>query len=214
MNGVIMTSIWSMLLLKIINVFSFLILPNTLLFEYCLLWRKNCGIGFCQQIQENDFKGTANYAIVSIKLRLDVRNKEYIILCYCGGPIISGFDVNNHQHHHHKTSSSLTINYYYCYCYYYCCCCCCRWRCSLLGLLVLRKSISSLLQIKSETAYFITKCDGLLFQSATGTTKCDNFITKGYDYYKVRQNTVERNPRKAFVEGNRSQNLWRALCYS
>ena len=55
---------------------------------------------------------------------------------------------------------------------------------TLLGLLVLRPSISSLLQ--SATAFFITKCDGLLLQtatafllqSATGIPKCDNFITK------------------------------------
>ena len=67
---------------------------------------------------------------------------------------------------------------------------------TLLGLLVLRPSISSLLQ--SATAFFITKCDGLLLQSATafllqsvtillesakGITKCDY-------YYKVRQYIV------------------------
>ena len=47
----------------------------------------------------------------------------------------------------------------------------------LLGLLVLRPSISSLLQ--SATAF--------LLQSATGITKCDNFITKCDRYYKVRR---------------------------
>ena len=49
--------------------------------------------------------------------------------------------------------------------------------------------------LQSATAFFITKCDGLLLQSATGfllqsatgITKCDNFITKCDDYYKVRQ---------------------------
>ena len=52
---------------------------------------------------------------------------------------------------------------------------------SLLGLLVLRPSISSLLQ--SATAFFTTNCDGLLLQSATAF-----FITKCYKcYYKVQQ---------------------------
>ena len=51
----------------------------------------------------------------------------------------------------------------------------------LLGLLVLRPSISSLLQ--SATAFFITNCDGLLLQSATAF-----LITKCYKcYYKVQQ---------------------------
>ena len=51
---------------------------------------------------------TSNYVIVLIKLRLDVGNKEYSILCYFGARIMSGFDIN---HHHHKTSSIiLTIN--------------------------------------------------------------------------------------------------------
>ena len=49
--------------------------------------------------------------------------------------------------------------------------------------------------LQSATAFFITKCDGLLLQSATAfllqsatsvITKCDNFITKCDDYYKVR----------------------------
>ena len=84
--------------------------------------------------------------------------------------------------------------------YYYCRCCCCRWWHLLLGLLVLRPSISSLLQSVTSV---ITKCDSffyykvrqlfyykvrqVLLQSATGITKCDNFITKCDDYYKVRQ---------------------------
>ena len=32
--------------------------------------------------------------------------------------------------------------------------------------------------LQSVTAYFITKCDGLLLQSAIDLTKCNNFITK------------------------------------
>ena len=81
------------------------------------------------------------------------------------------------------------VNTYY---YYYCRCCCCRWWHLLLGLLVLRPSISSLLQ----TAFFITKCDGLLLQSATAfllqsatsvITKCDRYYKVWQFYYKVRQ---------------------------
>ena len=49
--------------------------------------------------------------------------------------------------------------------------------------------------LQSATPFFITKCDGLLLQSATafllqsatGITKCDNFITKCDRYYKVRR---------------------------
>ena len=56
---------------------------------------------------------------------------------------------------------------------------------------------------------FITKCDKcyykvrqlfyykvrqVLLQSATGITKCDNFITKCDDYYKVRQYTHSLHP--------------------
>ena len=74
------------------------------------------------------------------------------------------------------------------YYYYYCRCRCRRLWLLLLGLLVLRPSFSSLLQ--SATAFFITKWDGLLLQSATAfllqsarsvITKCDKC------YYKVRQ---------------------------
>ena len=51
------------------------------------------------------------------------------------------------------------------------------------------------LLLQSATAFFITKCDGLLLQSATafllqsatGITKCDNFIAKCDRYYKVRR---------------------------
>ena len=34
----------------------------------------------------------------------------------------------------------------------------------------------------------------VLLQSATGITKCDNFITKGDRYYKVRQYTRVQTP--------------------
>ena len=65
----------------------------------------------------------------------------------------------------------LHFMYYYYYYYYYCCCCCCCcclcWN-LLLGLLILRLSISSLLE------------------SAIGITKCD-------DYYKVGQNKPWRD---------------------
>ena len=79
--------------------------------------------------------------------------------------------------------------YYYYYMYYCCCCCsCCRWWYLLLGLLVLRPSISSLLQSATSV---ITKCDTVFYykvckvrgsvtrkcnkrwQSAIGITKCD-----------------------------------------
>ena len=36
-------------------------------------------------------------------------------------------------------------------------------------------------------SYFITKCDKCYYKSATGITKCDNFITKCDRYYKVRR---------------------------
>ena len=76
--------------------------------------------------------------------------------------------------------------YYYCYYYYhFCCrCCCCRWWHWLLGLIVLRPSISSLLQ------------------SATSViTKCDRYYKVWQFYYKVRRllqsATVQRTPNKA-----------------
>ena len=37
---------------------------------------------------------TSNYVIVSIKLCLDIGNKE-IVLCYCGGRFVSGSYINN-----------------------------------------------------------------------------------------------------------------------
>ena len=76
------------------------------------------------------------------------------------------------------TSCKFLLYYYYYY-HYYCRCCCWRWWHILLGLLVLQTSISSLLQSATSV---ITKCDGLLLQSATAfllqsatiITKCDS----------------------------------------
>ena len=67
-------------------------------------------------------------------------------------------------------------------CYYHCCCC--RWPYLLLGLLVLRPSISSLLP--SAIAFLLKSVTSVV-------TKCDNFITKCDSYYKGRQNTVGTN---------------------
>ena len=55
---------------------------------------------------------TSNYVIliVSIKLCLDVGNRWYIILCYCGGRFMSGPYINNNND---KTFSIIiTINNY------------------------------------------------------------------------------------------------------
>ena len=60
------------------------------------------------------------------------------------------------------------------------------------------------LLLQSATAFFITKCDGLLLQSATalllqsatGIAKCDNFITKCDRYYKVRRYKVRQYGRR------------------
>ena len=73
--------------------------------------------------------------------------------------------------------------------YYYCCCCCCRrWWHLLLGLLVIRPSISSLLQSATSV---ITKCDSFFYYKVRWTviTKCDIFFITKCDkcYYKVRQ---------------------------
>ena len=91
--------------------------------------------------------------------------------------------------------------------YYYCRCCCCRWWRLLLGLLAHRRSISSLLQSATSV---ITKCNGLLLQSATAfllqsatsvITKCDRYYKVWQFYYKVRRllqsATVQRTPNKA-----------------
>ena len=113
---------------------------------------------------------------------------------------MSSFDKNNnHHHHHHKTSSiTITANYYYCYC-------CCCWGCDDTYYWVYLSSDHPFqvyykvqqVFLQSARAYFITKSDGLLFQSATafflqsatGITKCDNFISMGDRYDKVRQNS-------------------------
>ena len=83
----------------------------------------------------------------------------------------------------------ITINNYYCYCY--CCyyCCCCRLEFLLLGLLVLRPSISSLLQVYYDSLFynkvrqlsyykvrqFYYKVRWVL-QSATIIKKCDMYL--------------------------------------
>ena len=68
---------------------------------------------------------------------------------------------------------------------FYCRCCCCRWRHLLLDLLVLRPSISSLLQ---STKSVITKCDSFLLQSATSViSKCDRYYKVWQFYHKVRE---------------------------
>ena len=135
---------------------------------------------------------TSNYVIVSIKLFLDIRNKEYMHYS------LSSFDINNH--HHHKTSSiTITANYYHCYC------CCCCWGCDDTYYWVYLSSdhafqVNYKVQqvfLHCATAYSITKGDSLLFQSATafflqsakGITKCDNFISMCDRYYKVRRNS-------------------------
>ena len=64
--------------------------------------------------------------------------------------------------------------------------------------------------LQSATAFFITKCDGLLLQSATAfllqsatsvITKCDRYYKVRQFYYKVRRllqsATVQRTPNKA-----------------
>ena len=93
---------------------------------------------------------------------------------------MSSFDINNHHHHHHQTSSvTITANYYYCYC----CCCCGCWGCDDTYYWVFLSSDRPFqvyykvqqVFLQSATAYFITKGDGLLFQSATSVfTKCDS----------------------------------------
>ena len=78
--------------------------------------------------------------------------------------------------------------------------------------------------LQSATAFFITKCDGLLLQSvttfyykvrqvllqsATGITKCDSFITKCHDYYKVRQ--YRQYSVKNQLPSEKEENLWRTF---
>ena len=64
-----------------------------------------------------------------------------------------------------------------------------RWRCAAchLSSCTFLPSISSLLQ--SATAFFVTKCDGLLLQSATAflLLSVTSVITKCDRYYKVRR---------------------------
>ena len=87
----------------------------------------------------------------------------------------------------------------------------------LLGLFVLRPSISSSLQ--SATAHFITKCDSLLLQSAKSViTKCDrlqsarnslqNAIGITTPDYNVRQNTAVRSEQYS----RKKKNNLRILC--
>ena len=90
--------------------------------------------------------------------------------------------------------------------YYYCRCCCCRWWHLLLGLLVLRPSISSLLQSATSV---ITKCDSFFYYKVRWSviTKCDSFfITKCDRYYKVR-----RLLQSATVQGRRVRRIPNAL---
>ena len=72
--------------------------------------------------------------------------------------------------------------------YYYCGCCCCRWWHLLLGLLVLRPSISSLLQSATSV---ITKRDSFFYYKVRWSVikKCDSFFITKCDkcYYRVRQ---------------------------
>ena len=65
--------------------------------------------------------------------------------------------------------------------YFDCCCCCCCWWYLLLGLLVLRPSISSLLQSATTVA---TRCDSSFYYKVYWSviTKCDSVF-----YYKERQ---------------------------
>ena len=73
---------------------------------------------------------------------------------------------------------NVNIIYYFDCC---CCCCCCLWWYLLLGLLVLRPSISSLLQSATTVA---TRCDSSFYYKVYWSviTKCDSVF-----YYKERQ---------------------------
>ena len=113
---------------------------------------------------------TSNYFFVSIKLCLDVGNKEHIILCYCDGCIMSGFAINNY-HHHHKTFSIINIitiiviiitNYFILFTYFFL---------SMLILLIVGFTYPPTTRFK-----VITKCG-----------KC--YYKVRQFYYKVRQNT-------------------------
>ena len=70
----------------------------------------------------------------------------------------------------------------------YCCCsCCCLSMKILLGLLVFRPSISSLLQSATSV---ITQCDSLFYYKARWPviTKCDRYYKTRRFYYIVRKN--------------------------
>ena len=81
--------------------------------------------------------------------------------------------------------------YYY---YFRCCCCCCRWwryywvYLSSDHLFQVYYKVRQVL-LQSATAFFITKCDGLLLQSATAflLQSATSVITKCDRYYKVRR---------------------------
>ena len=54
---------------------------------------------------------------------------------------------------------------------------------------------------------FYYKVRQVLLQSATGNTKCDSFITKCHDYYKVRQ--YRQYSVKNQLPSEKEENLWR-----
>ena len=94
----------------------------------------------------------------------------------------------------------------------------------LLGLLVLRPSIYKVRQLfllqsamvcYKVRQFFYYKVRQVLLQSATGITKCDNFITRCDRYYKVRrllQSTTEHRSSPPLVATRMRQ--WRALEYN
>ena len=71
-----------------------LVLYETLLFKYLSLFVYIEGNLDCaKNIQQDDVMMTSDYAIVSINLRLEVGDDEYIIVCYFGDRRMSGFEV-------------------------------------------------------------------------------------------------------------------------
>ena len=112
---------------------------------------------------------TSNYFFVSIELCLDVVNKEHIILCYCGGCIMSGFAINNNHHHHKTFSIIITIIYFL----------------LLLLLLLLLLSLIILFLLLFFLSMLILLIVVFAYPStmrlqnvASVIIKCDNFITK------------------------------------
>ena len=111
------------------------------------------------------------------------------------------------------TSCKFLLYYYYYYYnyyyyYYYCRCCCCRSWTLITGFTCpptiyfkfitkcdkcyyrvrqLFLSQSAMLCFYKVRQLFYYKVRKVLLQSATGITKCDNFITKCDSYYKVRR---------------------------